>query len=139
MYVWRYIYIAWGVLCIGSGYRMIAPDRTTDYKVGWPFILEGFVFFCIAPLLITALRHRFGIATIFRRPSIDRTPFSWRDILQAFRLFWVSGALMSLGACLALRNADHNGVMMFWSGATGSAGLFIGERIVYLVYAKRIA
>ena len=117
---------------------MIAPDSTADYKVDWPFILEGFVIFCFVPLLIITLRNRFGFETFFRRPSIDRTPFNRRDILQAFRLFWVTGALMSLGACLALRYADHNGVMMFWSTAIGSAGLFIGERIVYLVYAKRI-
>jgi hypothetical protein len=121
---------------------MIAQDGTTDFadfeKLGWPFILVVFVFFCFGQLLITALRHRFGIETIFRRPSIDRTPFNRRDILQVFRLYWVSGALTSLGACLALLNADHNGVMMFWPVTTGSAGLFIGERIVYLVYAKRI-
>jgi hypothetical protein len=46
---------------------------------------------------------------------------------------------MSVGACLALPKADQRGVMMFWSSVAMSAGLFIGERIVYLVYAKRIA
>jgi len=118
---------------------MIAPGHTDDYAMRWPVIVEGFAFFCAAPLLIIALRHLFGIETIFRRPSLDRTPFSGRDILQAFRLFWITGALASLGACFALPNADHNGVMMFWATAAGSTGLFIGERIVYLVYAKRIA
>ena len=138
MRVWRYIYFVWAVLWIAGGYRMIAPERTNDYNVEWPFIVAGFVFFCIAPLLITAFRHFLGIETIFRRPSLDRTPFSRRDILQGLRLIWVTGALMSLGACFALPNADHNGVVMFWSGAAGSTGVFIGERIVYFVYAKRI-
>ena len=84
-------------------------------------------------------RNRFGMETVFRRPTLDRSPFSKRDILQAFRLFSVSSALMTIGACLALPNADHNEVMMFWCGAAMSAGLFVGERIVYLAYAKKIA
>lgn len=138
MRVWRYLYFVWAVLWIATGYRMIAPERTHDYDMGWPFIVTGFVFFCIAPLLITAGRHFFGFETVFRRPSLDR-PISRRDILQALRLSWITGALTSLGACFALPNANHNGVMMFWSTAAGSTGIFIGERIVYLVYAKKIA
>jgi hypothetical protein len=118
---------------------MLPPDRTADFKMGWQSIVGAFVFFSIGPLLITALRHRLGIKTIFRRPSLDRTPFTRQDTLQVLRLFWISSTLMSLGACFSLAIADHNGVMMFWSSVAVSAGLFIGERIVYLVYAKKIA
>jgi hypothetical protein len=139
MRVWRYIYFAWAILCLVGGYRNLAPEHTAQFFMPWSFIVESFFFFCIAPLAITALRNRFGFETVFRRPSLDRTVFSRRDILQAFRLFWVSSALMSIGACLALPKADQHGVMMFWSSVAMSAGLFIGERIVYLVYAKRIA
>lgn len=103
------------------------------------FIVISFFFFCVAPLAITVLRNRFGIETVFRRPSLDRAPFSKRDILQAFRLFSVSSALMAVGACFGLPNADHNGVMMFWSSVAMSTGLIVGERIVYLVYAKKIS
>jgi hypothetical protein len=139
MRIWRYIYVVWAVWCILGGYRTVAPDRTADFYMPWQFIVFSFFFFCLMPLAITALRHRFGIETVFRRPSLDRTPFSRRDILQVFRLFSVSSALMVVGACLALPNADHRGVMMFWSGVAMSTGLFVGERILYLVYAKRIA
>jgi hypothetical protein len=139
MRFWRYIYLVWAILCVVGGYRNLTPEHTATFSMPWWFIVECFFFFCIGPLAITALRNRFGIETVFRRPSLDRTVFSKRDILQAFRLFWVSSALMSVGACLALPKADHRGVMMFWSSVAMSSGLFIGERIVYLVYAKRIA
>jgi hypothetical protein len=139
MRVWRYIYLIWAILCFVGGYRNLSPERTTHFYMPQSFIVFSFFFFCVAPLAITALRNCFGIETVFRRPSLDRTVFSRRDILQAFRLFWVSSALMSLGAGFALRNADHNGVMMFWSSVAMTGGLFIGERIVYLVYAKKIA
>jgi hypothetical protein len=137
--IWKYIYLCWAALCIVSGYRNLAPERTTHFYMPWSFIVVSFFFFCVMPLAITALRHRFGIETVFCRPSLDRTPFSKRDILQVFRLFSVSSALMAVGACFALPNADHSGVRMFWSGVAMSAGLFMGERIVYLVYAKKIA
>jgi hypothetical protein len=100
--------------------------------------VENFFFFCIAPLAITMLRHRFGFENVFRRPSLDRTPFSRRDILQVYRLFLVSSVLLSVGACFALPTANQQGVMMFWTSVAVSAGLFVGERIVYLVYAKNI-
>lgn len=137
--VWKYIYLGWAILCVVGGYRNLAPERTAHFSMPWWFIVEGFFFFCVMPLAITALRHRFGIETVFRRPSLDRTPFSKRDILQVFRLFSVSSALMAIGACFALPNADPSGVMMFWLIVAMSTGLFVGERIVYLVYAKRIA
>jgi hypothetical protein len=139
MRVWRYIYLVWAIFCVVGGYRNLAPERTTHFHMPRWFIVEGFFFFCVMPLAITALRNCFGVETVFRRPSLDRSVFSKRDILQAFRVFWVSSALMSLGACFALRNADHNGVLMFWSSVAMTCGLLIGERTVYLVYAKKIA
>jgi len=139
MRIWRYIYFVWAILCVVGGYRNLAPERTTHFNMPRWFIVGGFFFFCVMPLAITALRNRFGIETIFRRPSLDRTVFSGRDVLQAFRVFWVSSALMSLGACFGFRNADRNGILMFWSSVAMTGGLFIGERIVYLVYAKKIA
>ncbi len=138
MPVWRYIYLVWAILCVVGGYRNLTAEHTANFYVPESFIVVGFFFFCTAPLAITALRNCFGIETEFRRPSFDRTVFNKRDILQAFRVFWVSATLMCVGAGFALRVADHNGVMMFWSGVAMSGGLFIGERIVYLVYAKQI-
>jgi len=137
--IWKYIYLCWGILCVVGGYRNLAPECTSHFDMPRSFIVVSFFFFCVAPLGISVLRNRFGIESVFQRPSLDRTPFSRRDILQVYRLFWVSCALTSLGGCFALPNADHGGVMMFWSSVAMSAGLFIGERIVYLVYAKNIS
>ena len=136
--IWKYIYFSWAILCVVSGYRSLTPERTTHFYMPWSFIVVSFFFFCVAPLGIIALRNCFGFETVYRRPSLDRTPFNRQDILQAYRLFWVSSALMSLGACFALPRADDHGTMMFWSSVGMSAGIFIGERIVYLVHAKEI-
>jgi len=136
--IWKYIYVCWAVLCVLTGYRTLSVSRAPGF-VGWPFVVEGFIFFCVAPLAITALRRRFGFETVFRRPSLGRPPFGKGDILQVFRLFSISAALIMLGACFALPNADHRGLMMFISVAVNAAGFFVGERIVYLVYARKIS
>jgi hypothetical protein len=136
---WRYIYLVWVVACVISGYRLILPDRSAHFVFGWSYIAETFLFCCIAPLAITALRQRFGFESIFRRPSLDRSPFGkGRDLLQIFRLYWISAVSASLGAACALPKADHHGVMMFCGTVAGSMGLFVGERLIYLAHAKRI-
>ena len=141
MRIWKYIYLGWAVLCVVGGYSTLAPERTKGFIVGWPFIITTFFFFCIGPLVITALNtvnnRRRGIEMIFRRPSF-RSPFSRRDPLQTFRLYSVSSTLITLGACFALKNADDRGVMMFWTSVAMSAGLLIGEGILYLVHWKKI-
>jgi hypothetical protein len=138
--VWKYIYLCWAILCVVSGYRNLAPERTTYFYPSWEFIVFNFFFFCVMPLAVTVLKQRFGVEMIFRRPSPDRSPFVWgRDPLQVFRLFVISSVSILVGAGLALPKAGHRGVMMFWTCAAVAAGLFIGERLVYLVYAKRIA
>ena len=73
--IWRYIYLIWAVLWITSGYRMLAPDQTADFKIDWFVIVGGFLLFCIVPLASTALKCRFGVEMTFRRPSLDRAPF----------------------------------------------------------------
>ncbi len=45
---------------------------------------------------------------------------------------------MSIGAACALPKADNPGVMMFWASVAMSIGLCVGERLIYLVYAKKI-
>jgi hypothetical protein len=138
MRIWKYIYLGWAVLCVSGGYRELAPGRTRDFILGWPFIVAAFLFFCLMPLAITVLNRRFGVEMIFRRPSFDRPPVSGRDPLQTFRLFSVSSALMTIGACFALRNANAHGVMMFWSSVAMSAGLAMSEGILYLAHWRKI-
>ena len=77
--------------------------------------------------------------TVFRRPSLDRHPFGWwRDPLQAGRVTLVATALWSAGAVCALPRADHRGTMIFWVLVAWSAGMFIGERIVFRRLGDRI-
>jgi hypothetical protein len=76
----------------------------------------------------------------FRRPSLDRPPFDWwRDTLQPLRISVIGACLYFLGACFALPRTDRLGVMLLWFYAALAAGLFIGERIVYVLYRERIA
>jgi hypothetical protein len=140
MRIWRYIYLAWAALWVLGSYRMLSPDRTAPLVFGWSYIVLALLLFCIAPPAIVILKQRFGFEMTFRRPSMDRSPFGWgRDPLQVFRLYLVTAVSMSAGAGLALAHANHRGVMMFWGCAAVSVGLFLGERLIYLVYAKRIA
>jgi hypothetical protein len=138
--IWKYVFLCWAIICLASGYRMLAPGRTGDFKaLSWSFIVAGFIFWCIAPLAVTALNFH-GLDVMIRRPSLDRPPWGGRpDPLQFFRFCRVSTILMLLGACFALPKADQGGMMMFWATTAMTIAFFIGERLVYLVYAKKIA
>ena len=138
MRTWRYIYLVWAVACVSGGYRTVSHEPTANVAMGWPFIIASFFLFFIGPLAIIFLKGRFGIENIFRRPSLERSPFTRGDPLQAFRLFSVSSALMTAGAALALPRVGHRGLMMFWVSVAMTMGLVLGERLIYLVYAKRI-
>ena len=77
--IWKYIYLGWAIICLASGYRMLAPERTADFKwLPWSFIGMDFVFWCIAPLAIMALNFH-GLDVTFRRPSLDRPPWGGRN------------------------------------------------------------
>lgn len=103
--------------------------------------MELVFFWFIAPLAITALNSCFyGAEMTFRRPSLDRSPFGGgRDPLQGLRLILVSCILMLVGGSFALPNADHGGVFMFRAITAMTIAFFLGERLVYWVYAKKIA
>jgi hypothetical protein len=138
--IWKYIYLCWALLCLAGGYRMLAPGHTAYFTdVPRSFIVELFVFWCIAPLAITAL-NCYGIDVAFRRPSLDRPPWGGRkDPLQFFRFCRFSIILMLVGACFAVPKADPGGVKMFWITAAVAVAFIFGERLVYWVYAKKIA
>lgn len=140
-YKWKYIYLCWAVLWVVSGYRTVASSHIVDFtNVGWPFIIANFSFFTVVPLITTALKRLLGFQMTFRRPSLSRSPFGWgRDPLQVFRLFLITATSMTIGTCLALPKADNGGVILFWACVAGSAGLFVGERLIYLIYAKEIS
>ena len=134
--VWKSIYSAGAVLCIVGGYGSLSPKAETN--ADWIFVTITFVTTSLFPLGAMAYSRLRGINT-FRKPSLDRSPFGWwDDTLQSIRVSWICMALFWLGSCIALLKTDHNGVMLFWFYTAMVSGLFIGERIVYRVYGKRI-
>jgi hypothetical protein len=137
--IWPFIYLAGAVLCVIGGYGSLAPEDTANTNADWIFVTITFVTTSLFPLGVIAYSRRRGIET-FRRPSLTRQPLGWwSDTLQPLRVSLVSTALYCLGSCFALPKTDHKGVMLFWFYAAMASGLFIGERIVYRVYAKRVA
>lgn len=138
--IWKYIYLCWTIIWLASGYRLLAPDRTAYFRgVSWTDIAMSFLFWCIAPLGIMALNFH-GLDVTFRRPSMDRPLWGGRhDPLQSLRLGLVSALSTLIGGCFALAKANHGGIMMFAAITAASLGFLIGERLVYRVYAKKIA
>jgi hypothetical protein len=135
---WRCFYLCLVIYFALSGYVSLAPRTTVQVGMPWWFSLLAFLFFSVVPVALTASRLHSGVETVFRRPSLNRSPFSKVDILQHYRLLSVCCAMMALGACFGVRHAEGLGRWLFWSYLATSAGLLMGERIVYLVYAKRI-
>jgi len=137
--LWMFTYATGAIFAVVAGYQGLAPARTANTNADWIFVGICFLLMCLFPLGAMAFSRLNGVET-FRRPSLDRQPLGWwRDTLQPLRVSLVVAALFCLGACFGLPHADHQGVMLFWVYAAVSFGLFIGERLVYVIYRKRIA
>ena len=137
--IWPFIYLAGAVLCVITGYGSLSPQSTADTNADWIFVSITFVLTILFPLGAMGFSRLRGVET-FRKPSLDRQPLGWwSDTLQPLRVSWVCMALIALGSCFALPRTDHKGVMLFLFYTAMAGGLFIGERIVYRVYAKRVA
>jgi len=137
--VWRFIYLIGAVACVIGGYVSLSPERTANTNADWIFVAITFVLTGLFPLGAMAYSRSRGVET-FRKPSLDRAPHGWwTDTLQPIRVSWVCMALFWFGSCLAIPRTDHKGVMVFWFYTAAVSGLFIGERVVYLVYRKRVA
>lgn len=137
--VWKFVYVAGAILCLGAGYGSLAPERTEKSNADWIFVTIAFLGMGPFPLCAMAYSRHIGVES-FRRPSLDRPPFGWwRDTLQPLRVSLLGVGLYFSGACLSLPKADHRGVMILWLYAAATVGLLIGERLVYKIHAKRIA
>ena len=137
--LWPFIYVALFVSTAVGVYESLAPKETAHTNSDWIFVSITFVLTCLFPLGAMSYSRGIGVQQ-FRRPSLDRHPFGWwRDTLQPLRMSVISAALYFVGSCLALPHTDHRGLMIFWFYAALTLGLFIGERIVYVVYRERIA
>ena len=137
--IWPFIYLAGAILCVIGGYGSLAPAQTAGTNADWIFITITLVSTSLFPLGAMAFSRLRGVET-FRRPSLVRHPLGWwSDTLQPLRVTLASMACYLVGASFALPHTDHKGVMLFLFYAAFVVGIFIGERIVYRVYAKRVA
>jgi hypothetical protein len=136
--IWPFLYLAGAVFCVIGGYHSLSPERTARTNADWIFVSVTFILTSLFPLGAMAYSRRRGVET-FRKPSLGRAPLGWwTDTLQPIRVSWVTMALIWLGSCFALSKTDHKGVMLFWFYGAYVSGMFIGERLVYLVYRKRV-
>jgi len=132
--IWPYIYLT-GALAFGFiGYHSLDPARTADTNADWIFVSISFVGTCLFPLISLTICRRRGIET-FQRPSFRRQP---NGPLQSIRLFVASLFCYCVGSAIAIPATDHKGIMLFWFHAAMALGFFVGERLAYWVYAKRI-
>ncbi|HWD92993.1 MAG TPA: hypothetical protein VG938_11675 [Verrucomicrobiae bacterium] len=136
--IWPFIYLAGAVYSVIGGYRSLLPKFTAHTNADWIFVTLTFITLSLVPLGAMAYSRSRGVEK-FSKPSLNRAPLGWwTDTLQPIRVSWIWAALFWLGSCFSLPSTDRQGVMLFWFHTAWASGLFIGERIVYRVYAKRI-
>lgn len=137
--IWPLLYLAGAIFCVIGGYRSLSPETTVRTNSDWIFVTITFFLTGLFPLGAMAYSRLRGVET-FRKPSLDRPPHGWwADTLQPIRVSWVSMALFWLGSCFALSSTDHKGIMLWWFHGALASGMFIGERLAYFVYGKRVA
>jgi hypothetical protein len=139
MKIWPVIYLLLIPLVIFSGYRELRPEETARTNADWIFVTITFVGGSVFPLCAVAYSFNYSKKKILQKPSWDRHPLGWwTDTLQSLRISLVYSALFAFGALLALPGADEKGRMIFFWLVAMAAGLFVGERLVYAVYRKKI-
>jgi hypothetical protein len=136
--LWKFVYVAGGIFSILCGYMSLDFAHAAQMSADWILVTVAFVGTCLFPLGAMAYSRHIGVES-FRRPSLDRPPIGWwRDTLQPLRVSLVGMALYFVGACFSLPKTDGGGLMIFWSSAAVTVGMFVGERLVYRIHAKRI-
>lgn len=136
--IWPFIYLAFAIFFVIDGYGSLSPQSTADTNADWMFVSITFVTMILLPLGAMGYSRLRGIET-FRKPSLNRHPLGWwSDTLQSIRITWIFLASLWLGSCFALPKTGYKGIMLFWFYSALVSGLFIGERIIYRVYAKRV-
>jgi len=137
--IWKAIYLIAGVACLLSGYHSLTPDSNHTSDPGWFLGTAAFSVGCLFPIAVMAYARHRGVKK-FYRPSMDRQPLGWwNDTLQPIRVTLVFSFLGFAGACFALPHTDKAGAAMAWYYGGAALGSFIGERLVYRLFAKSIS
>jgi len=137
--IWPIIYGVLIPIMIFSGYQDLQIEVTEKTNADWIFIGAAFVLTALAPIGLVAYGFLYSKKESMRKPTWDRHPIGWwTDTLQPLRVTLLLTALYTLGAAMALPNAGKKGVMIFIFYSASTAGLFIGERLAYLVYRRKI-
>ena len=136
--LWRCLHAILILGAIPGGYHGVRWPRGS-VTLGWFPVALGFVIFSIAPLLLVAYGFLHSRKETIRRPTWDRNCFRWwTDTLQPLRLSVVLCLAQAVGGAFALHAAGERGRMWFHVLAAIAAGIFIGERLVYAIYRRRI-
>lgn len=136
--VWPFIYATGAPLCVFGGF--LGPRHLpASSNIDWLGITVGFVMMLIAPLASFTYGIHFSKKTTLPRPSFDRHPFIWWDVLQSLRVDVSIGVLQTLGAVIAFLAGKGQPRMFIYAYVAVSIGILIGERLVYRVYKAKIA
>lgn len=133
--LWFVIYIIGGVFCLFGGFTGLSAEATENTNPDWIFISIGF----IGTLLFPSGSLLFSKLERFQRPTFSRSFIKWSsDPLQSIRFVVISTALYATGAIIAIPNADTTGKLMGYFYIAIALGIFLGERLAYILFRKRI-
>lgn len=133
--LWKGAYAVGAVLYVLGGITALKPANTAGTNADWFLVAVAPLIGVLATGVVLPgaslwFAKRRGVM-VLRPPSLDRHPFSWRsDPLQVIRVTVLSHVFWLGGAICSLPQADHRGVMIFWTFAALTVGLYVGERIV---------
>lgn len=133
--LWKGAYAVGAVLYVLGGITALKPANTAGTNADWFLVAVAPLIGVLATGVVLPgaslwFAKRRGVM-VLRPPSLDRHPFSWRsDPLQVIRVTVLSHVFWLGGAICSLPQADQRGVMIFWTFAALTVGLYVGERIV---------
>ena len=133
-WVWIVVNLALIPLGVWAGYEELSPRKLQGTN---PDGVLCSVLVVIMSIFVLGILH-FSHCDRFRSPAWNRSPFRWRDPLQALFFTTVAMSGMFLGS---LSRLGQSGMRGFWSAAVfGSMviGLLIGQAIAYSLYRGRI-
>jgi len=137
--IWLFTYVIFAPITVYSGYSEMSPNAVAGTNADWFFIAVTFIGCAIFPAGAVAFGLAYSRKEAMPTPTWDRHPFGWwSDTLQPLRISLIYSVLYAIGAAIALPTSDHKGRMIFFFLSAIAAGLFVGERIVYVIYRKKI-